>query len=228
VIRAIKPLTLDQAILVYHRDRKVILRALKDGRLPGYQIGTRWYTFPPEIAFKGVIEKYKTLAAEIPLFSKKEVAKVLQVPVGTLKRWIHEGRFQRGQMIEGIMFWDVMSLRKAVHLFESNTPTFTSSGKYCCLRCGHTWKGKSKKPHNTEKLWPRKCPKCQSLRWNRKQGAAIPVITYSETLMRYLKRELTNKPIHDADLMTTLRAILALPKLERDRELERLYAIAES
>jgi hypothetical protein len=46
--------------------------------------------------------------------------------------------------------------------------------------------------------------------------------------MRYLKRELTNKPIHDADLMTTLRAILALPKLERDRELERLYAIAES
>jgi hypothetical protein len=120
---ACRALTLYQAMVCYRRSHVQLRNDIKAGRLPGYKVGRKWYVFPPEIAFKEAIDKYNRLAAEsTPVLGMREVAAIMDVPYGTLKRRIHEGKFPRGQQIKPYrnsrMFWDVRGLRKALRKHE--------------------------------------------------------------------------------------------------------------
>jgi len=121
-----RSLTLNEAVITYCRTHVQLKRDIEAGRIPGYKVGKRWYVAPVEVAFKGVIEKYNRLAAEsTPVVGMREVATIIGIPYGTFKRWIHEGRFPRGQQIKPYansrMFWDVRALRKALRKHEGKS-----------------------------------------------------------------------------------------------------------
>lgn len=56
-----------------------------------------------------------------------------------------------------------MKTQKLNNCKEETMPTIQiSKPYYLCLRCGHTWQGRSGATD-----YPRACPKCHSLRWDK-------------------------------------------------------------
>src|ERR1700739_1804726 len=120
----VKVLNLKQAAVLYRRDDKRLKKDIDEGALPGNRLRGRYYAFPPEIAFKGVIEKYNLLARQVfPMIGTREVAAILGIPYKTLRTSIQYGQFPRGEMIPGYtrnnqMWWTVKTLRAAIRKYE--------------------------------------------------------------------------------------------------------------